>query len=264
MTAILTRVHGSAIGPARRSLVAALLIALVATASAGPASGAPMDTDPPTVVVGTTDLQSAGGASGAGAVSAAIHWTADDPGDGVASARLGASINGGPIAEYAPVSIGEGNADVVLLPGRRYQFFVEATDGAGNASGWVPGAPFTVMAAQETAAALTYRGPWSRAHPTGAFGHGTMRTFRAGASVTYRFIGRSIVLIAPIGPTRGAAKAYVDGVYWGLISLRTFETLPRQFVFDKSWPTVGTHTVRLVIQARQKPRFDVDAFVVLR
>ena len=82
------------------------------------------------------------------------------------------------------------------MTGRRYQFFVEATDAVGNVSDWVPGVPFTVKTAQETSVAIHYSGPWSRAHPTGAYGRATMRTFKPGASATYRFIGRSVAFIA--------------------------------------------------------------------
>ena len=91
-----------------------------------------------------------------------------------------------------------------------------------------------------------------------------MRTFKPGASATYRFIGRSVAFIAPLGPTRGAMELYVDGKHKETLIVHDFLTAPRMKLFAMSWPTVGTHTIRLVVISKQHPRVDIDAFVVLR
>lgn len=222
------------------------------------------DVDPPTVSVGQPDLQRTGQISGGGSTAAQLGWSAEDPGSGVASYRLARSINGGALEVILETTAAQETEDVLLLAGRRYQFFVEATDAVGNVSGWIPGVPFTVKTAQETSVAIHYSGPWSRAYPTGAYGRATMRTFEPGASATYRFIGRSVALIAPLGPTRGAMKVYVDGKYEETVIVHDFLTSPRMKLFAISWPTVGTHSIRLVVMSKQHPRVDIDAFVVLR
>jgi hypothetical protein len=232
--------------------------------SVAPSTLTAADVDPPTVQVGAPDLQRTGQISGGGTTAAQLGWSAQDPGSGVASYRLARSINGGPLVVILETTAAQETEDVLLMSGRRYQFYVEATDAVGNVSDWVPGAPFTVKTAQETSAAIDYSGPWSRAHPIGAYGRATMRTFRPGASATYRFIGRSVALIAPLGPTRGAMKLYLDGKYEETIIVHDFLTTPRMKLFAMSWPAVGTHTIRLVVISKQHPRVDIDAFVVLR
>ena len=59
-------------------------------------------------------------------------------------------------------------------------------------------------------------------------------------------------------------KLYVDGTYEETVIVHDFLTSPRMKLFAMSWPTVGTHTIRLVVISKQHPRVDIDAFVVLR
>jgi len=57
----------------------------------------------------------------------------------------------------------------------------------------------------------------------------------------------------------------VDGVLKGTISTYSTTTRYRQNVFQFSWPTAGTHSVKIVVSGTSgHPRVDLDAFVVLK
>ena len=86
-----------------------------------------------------------------------------------------------------------------------------------------------------------------------------------GASVSFRFTGRAVAVVAPRSRTRGSAKVYVDGAYAGTVSLYRSTTTARSVVFGSSWMANGTHTIKLVlVGTRGHPRFDIDAFAILR
>jgi hypothetical protein len=58
---------------------------------------------------------------------------------------------------------------------------------------------------------------------------------------------------------------FVDNVYKGTVNLYSATSRARQIVFAFSWPSVGTHHLKLVVVGTAgHPRVDVDAFVVLR
>lgn len=65
--------------------------------------------------------------------------------------------------------------------------------------------------AQEDHWALSYQGEWARvAHPKASLGQ-TQATEQAGASVSFRFRGTDLTLIAPKAPSLGKAYVEVDG-----------------------------------------------------
>ena len=70
------------------------------------------------------------------------------------------------------------------------------------------------------------------------------------ASVTFRFTGRSVALVAPKGTTRGIARVYVDGVYGGLFSEYRSPSRSRVVVWSTSWTVNGTHTIKFVLVRR--------------
>jgi hypothetical protein len=87
---------------------------------------------------------------------------------------------------------------------------------------------------------------------------------RHGATLTRTFTGRAIALVAPKSPKRGKASIYVDGTLAGVVDLYRSRPLYRVLVFTRSWATSGRHTIKVVVQApAHRPRFDVDAFVIV-
>ena len=76
------------------------------------------------------------------------------------------------------------------------------------------------------------------------------------------FSGRGVAIIAPVGPTRGRATVYVDGVYRGTVNFRASAGASRRVMFSTAWTTAGTHTIELRVGTTG--RVDLDGFVILR
>ncbi len=146
-----------------------------------------------------------------------------------------------------------------------YGFRDRARDGAGNWGAFVAGPPITALRYQDTSSKVTFSASWRRYTTSSASGGHTRYATRRGAAATFRFTGRAFALIAPKGPTRGSAKLYVDGVYVSTISLYRSHFAPRIVVAARSWSSSGAHTVKLVLVGTARhPRFDVDAFAILK
>jgi len=66
------------------------------------------------------------------------------------------------------------------------------------------------------------------------------------------------------GPTFGKARIYVDGVLVATIDLYAAPTHRQKLVWQRTWATVGTHTVRIyVIGTSGRPSVDIDGFGLL-
>ncbi len=157
------------------------------------------------------------------------------------------------------------SATRTLTFGTTYGFRDRARDGAGNWGAFVAGPPITALRYQDTSSKVTFSASWRRYTTSSASGGHTRYATRRGATATFRFTGRAVALIAPKGPTRGSAKLYVDGVYVSTISLYRSRFAPRIVVAARSWSSSGAHTLKLVLVGTARhPRFDVDAFAILK
>jgi hypothetical protein len=196
---------------------------------------------------------------------AVVTWSASDAGGaGVAAYDVARSIDGG---AFRMLSRGLTSASlaVALRPGHAYRFEVRARDRAGNVGGWVAGPTLRAYLPQQTTAAISYRGTWTK-EPNPSFSGGTARySISAGARATYTFTGRAIGWVTTPGPTRGSARIYVDGVHVATIDTHAPTTIYRRVVFSRTWSQSGTHTIRIVaVGTSGHPRVDLDAFEVLR
>jgi hypothetical protein len=158
-----------------------------------------------------------------------------------------------------------GSTTPTLTFGTAYGLRVRARDRAGNWGAWSGPATITPTRYQENSASVTYGGTWHTLSTPAASGGKQKYASAKGASVTFRFTGRAFALISPKGPTRGSAKLYVDGKYISTVSLYRSTWVPMIIVAARSWSSSGAHTVRFVLTGTaHHPRFDVDAFAVLR
>jgi hypothetical protein len=124
------------------------------------------------------------------------------------------------------------------------------------------GPTFRVVAKSEAATpALVYGGAWTTAVNTSCYGGKARYTRSATASVRFTFTGIEVAWIATRGPTRGAAKVYVDGRYIATVNLAG-TAFYRRVAFRHVFATGGTHT--LTIRPTGSGRIDVDGFLVLR
>jgi hypothetical protein len=116
---------------------------------------------------------------------------------------------------------------------------------------------------QETHAAIAYTGSWSNADHDQYLAKRALWTNAAGATATFTFTGRSVAWYGPMGPTRGKAKVYVDGVYRRTQDLYASGYRARNLILSVSWAAPGKHTIKLeVVGTPNRPTVAIDAFVV--
>jgi alpha-tubulin suppressor-like RCC1 family protein len=158
--------------------------------------------------------------------------------------------------------------DLVLRPGT-WRFRVRALDAAGNPGSWRVASPVVVRIVSEGSSSVGYAGRWVRAAVTGAVGGTVRASSTAGASATIRTTARGIGFVSTRGPSRGKAEIWVDGVRVATVDLYASTRQPARLVWSRSWPSLDTHRVILVVTGRRNvrstgARVDVDAIVTVR
>jgi subtilisin family serine protease len=118
---------------------------------------------------------------------------------------------------------------------------------------------------QENTTSARYSGRWLTATSSTYSGGKTRMSTQPGAYVEFRRSARAIALIGRRGRTSGKAQIYVDGALAATIDLYRSTTRARTVLFSRSWTTIATHTVRVVVVGTPgRPRVDIDGFAFLR
>lgn len=197
-----------------------------------------------------------------------ISWSASDLDGEITRYELQRSADGGTYQDAALTSPTATTATQALLPKHDYRYRVRATDDSGNRSGWKYGPRFTVDALQETSTAVSYSptGTWTQQLLSGAYGGQVKSASSAGAVARLTFTGRNVAWVAPKSSSSGQAEVLLDGKTVATVDLLASRALSRQVVYatgglDPSTP----HTLEVkVLGTANRPRVDVDAFLVLR
>lgn len=126
-----------------------------------------------------------------------------------------------------------------------------------------PGPAVKVRHIGDRSPAVDYTGRWRSARHGGYAGDAVRYASASGASATVTFTGRRITWIAPVGPTRGKARVYVDGRYRKTVDLRAATFDLREPVFRASWRTKGSHTLTIrVVGTKGRAMVAIDEFLV--
>ena len=197
-------------------------------------------------------------------VSTTMTWpAATDALSGVRDYAIKRSLNGTWTTLQTGLTVRKYKRTMAFRAQTRFQLL--ARDGAGNQGAGAVGPLVTAYLAQDGTAAARYTGTWSNVSLPSASGGRLHRSTRANSTVTFTTSARSIAIVARRGPLNGKAKVYVDGVYKSTIDTYRSSYQSRVVVFNISWNTAATHSVRLVVLATpRRPRIDIDAFAFLR
>ena len=221
----------------------------------------PADTTDPIVTTPTLRFVKPATVSSS-AIPARVTWTASDSGSGLASFVVSRSVDGAAAAPVATLGATARWLDTVLAPSHTYAFTVRAVDVAGNDAA-VTSALLRPALYAESTSLTTYTGTWRPMSYSNAIGGAMRYSTKIWAGVTFRFTGREVALIAPMSPTRGKLKVYVDGVYKTTLSLYATTLKARQLVLHYVWSSSGKHTLKLVLAGPSgRSRVDLDAWLV--
>ncbi|MFL5675621.1 MAG: S8 family serine peptidase [Chloroflexota bacterium] len=223
-----------------------------------------MDQTPPVAAAPSSFRFVVGSQLSSTSATVRVDWPAGtDDQTGIAGYGVGQRAGLGPWT--TPVgSTSSRHADRPVPIGASTSFRIRARDGAGNWSDWSDATTITPARYQESGVKVTYHGTWRTFRTSSASGGRQRYATHKGASVTFRFTGRSVAIVAPRGASRGSAKFYVDGVYVSTVDLHRSSWTPRNVVAARSWKSAGSHTIKLVVLATPgHPRVDVDGFLVI-
>ncbi len=201
---------------------------------------------------------------GASTIPVSVTWpAATDVGRGVKSYELQRLVGSAwvkvPLAKATDTSV-----TLALAPGLVHRLRVRAVDRAGNLGAWATAGSFRLGAVQETSSAVVHTGAWSTKLSAAFIGGRAIAASAAGASVRITFTGTQIGWVSTVGPTRGQARIYVDGVYERTVDLGRATSAARLVMVLCSWATTGRHTLEIrVVGTTGRPRVDIDEFVTV-
>ena len=150
---------------------------------------------------------------------------------------------------------------------------VRAVDGAGNESLPATSARYLIQGWPETPSpgafcrvpSVTYAGHWATSRSAAYLDGAARYSVSVGASVSFRFCGKSVAVIGRRGPTSGRARVYVNGVYLTTIDLYSPTVQDGRVIFHRYWSTTATRTVRLVLAGpTTRPRVTIDGFWLIK
>ncbi len=207
---------------------------------------------------------------GTSAIPVKVSWPAatDTGGSGVARYQLQQKMGTGSWTNVTMPTALSTSATRSLAPGA-YQYQVRAQDKAGNWSTYKPGASFLLSAQQERSTAITYTGTWAHAALSGSYGgyvkHASSNTARAKLA----FTAKQVQWVSTLGPNRGKAEVWVDGVKVTTVDLYSSTVKTRHAVYTRTWTASGTHTVEVRVLGTKNAsstgsRVDVDTFATMR
>jgi subtilisin len=142
---------------------------------------------------------------------------------------------------------------------------VRATDLPGNTGPWAAATPVRVSVVQESATAVRRSAGWRGYASSYALGGKGTSSTRIGAWMRYTFTGSGIALVGPKGPTRGRAEVRLDGVLVATVNEYSKTSGSRWVLEALAVDPARSHVLEVkVLGTAGHPRFDVDAFLVLR
>jgi hypothetical protein len=199
-----------------------------------------------------------------GAIRIDVAWAGTDVGPaGIDSYDVAQSYDGGAF-QYIARAVTGTSIIPSLAPGHTYRFEVRARDKAGNVGGWHVGTTIKPALTQQTSSAVHFAGS-SFTTSSSLYSGGSERYLAtAGASASYTTTARSLSFVTTVGPNRGFARVYIDGVFKATLDLNDPTTTYRYVAFAARWASVGTHTIRIVSVGSPVARVDIDAFGVIR
>ncbi|HEX7347494.1 MAG TPA: hypothetical protein VF253_11935, partial [Candidatus Limnocylindrales bacterium] len=194
-----------------------------------------------------------------------LAWTAGTDNKGVQGYRIYKQVNGGAVT----------TSDVPATPlfsfvelpksVANYKFCVRTIDTANLVSLTGRCVAFNTAAYSESSGALKYSSGWGLASSTVYVGGKAKYSKTAGRSVSFTFTGNRFAWLSRVASTNGSAKVYVDGVLSKTVSLYGTTAVNQKVAYSKSWSSIGTHTIRIVVVGTAgHPTVVVDQLYVLK
>jgi subtilisin len=186
-----------------------------------------------------------------------VSWAATDAGGSVRKAVMQRSISGSAWKTVASSPAG-GSTTLQVPPRQRTGLRVRATDSVGNVG--TKGLETRLAVLDPASGGFDLSGSWRTRSASSALKGNVVVSSSTGASMRTTFKGRSVGVVAPVGPGGGEIKVRVDGGPWARVKLSRSSRQAKRIVYGRAL-SAGTHT--LEIRVTRAPA-TLDALVVLR
>ena len=224
-----------------------------------------VESDKPTALPPGFNIR-AGEVLGTTAVPFIMSWpAATDPTSGIAAYQLFERRDAGAWAIVTTTTGTVTSARRSIVPGYIYNWSVKARDAAGNWSDGAVTRNFRVVNVPERSSAVAYAGSWSNVRTSVAYGGSRKTTVAKGATATFTVWGTSAVIVGTMGPTRGSAEIWVDGVKVTTLNSYSATTKNRAILAYIQLGEPGTHKVVVKNLATSgHGRLDIDGMILIR
>ncbi len=191
-------------------------------------------------------------------------WAAaTDPSTGISGYQIQLRADGGEWGTATSLAASARSLTRALAVGTTYEARLRAKDGVGNWSDWVaPTNPITVGIVDDRSSTIKYSPAWGRTTSGVAIRKTLHGSTRKGSVMSSSFTGRSVSVVAPIGPGRAKIAVYVDGVYKRTVNLRSGAYHPHRIVYTAAFGSVGAHRISLKVVTSGTAQ--LDALLVAR
>lgn len=115
----------------------------------------------------------------------------------------------------------------------------------------------------ETSADIVYSRGWAPASHEAYAGGRVLYSERDGATANYTMFARSVAWVGPVGPTRGRARIWIDGVAVGIVDTRRSTFKSRVTLFSRAWTRAGQHVLGIEVLDGGRP-VAIDEFIITR
>ncbi len=198
--------------------------------------------------------------------AASARWVAaTDTTTWITAYQVQWSASGGAWSSATTVDDAIHSSSRTLGVGHEYEVRVRARDAASNVSTWMANDPLSSVLLQDTSSSIQRSSSWWRSRITTMSGGSSLTSGTRGQWFSRMFTGGGIAWVSTLGPTRGKADVYVDGVKVTTVDLNRTSVHYRRVAFTRSWLTSGSHTIKVVVLGTSgHPRVDLDALLVLK
>ncbi len=222
-----------------------------------PPSGDPPVTTAPRILLSTTSR-----VPGAG-VPVVVRWSLASSASGVRRYDLQLKLGSGSFMSRTLSSRTATSYRTNLASARNYVFRVRAVDRSGRVGAWVYSRTNRPASISDGSSAIRWAGSWSKVRSRNYLGGYLHSTNGRGRTATLTFSGASVAWVGPVGPTRGKARVYLDGVLVATVNLYRSSFQARRVVFARNLVD-GSHTIVIrTLATSGHPTVAIDGLYVV-
>ena len=230
--------------------------------SGGGSSSPPPPGDPPVVNTPSIRLTTTSGVPSSG-VPVYVSWNLKSSDNGVRRYDLQLQVGTGSFFTRRLSSSTSTSYRTTLRASTYDRFRVRAVDRSGRVGPWAYSSTSRASSISDGSSVLHWSGTWSKVSSSRYLSGYLHSTNRNGPTSTMSFSGSSVAWVGPVGPTRGGAKVYIDGVYVATINTYRSVFQARRMLFARNLGD-GSHTITIkALGTRGHPTVAVDNLYVL-